>query len=148
MQCEHVLLLLCSVLQQLTLGVAEDSKPCVRVACQQTRHKTPSGFCEHGGTALATLFFVQKVHPWTFCKRHCWQSQQCLQNCVAILGVHPVPRAHAHSVRGMVAVAREKLFDIKQFLRPRPSYIAAQDIIFMVASTKKSYHIVDATNAI
>ena len=28
-------------------------------------------------------------HPWTFCKRHRWQSQRCLQNDCVILGVHP-----------------------------------------------------------
>ena len=33
-----------SVMGIYALGVAEDSKPCVRVERQQTRHKTPSGF--------------------------------------------------------------------------------------------------------
>ena len=67
--------------------------------CTPTRHNCMRLWC--GTTPLqtlrvclvlpATLFFVQNGHPWPFCKRHCWQSQQCLQNCFAILGVHPVP---------------------------------------------------------
>ena len=66
------------------LGVAEDSKPCVRVERQQTRHKTPSGFCEHGGTAPATLYLG------TTLRFAAWWVHPCLQNCVAILDAHAV----------------------------------------------------------
>ena len=62
----------------------------------------------------ATLSFVQNGHPWPFCKRHCWQSQQCLQNCFAILGVHPCTptraQLHAPMVRHYPATDTSCLF--------------------------------------